>query len=140
MTTDASAETPRTSDSGRPVVPNRRPFRAAPDEDDDPVVSTPRRAAAPAPAATIPGPRAQPPSRSAATPRQRRAHEFTVPEELPVAVRRRPRGVHTIAVNFKLLPEFKQVLEDVAASTGATQTEVLESAILFAYGSKPKPR
>lgn len=109
---------------GLPVVKTRRPFAAAPDEDDDPVVA-PSRPSPPSPAA---------PRRAAVAPRPRRAHEFTVPDALPVAVPRRPRGTQTIAVNFKFLPEFKQLLEDVAAATGATQTEVLESALLLAYG------
>lgn len=111
---------------GLPVVKTRRPFAAAPDEDDDPVIAPSR----PSPPSSSPAP----PSRAAAAPRPRRAHEFTVPDELPVAVPRRPRGVQTIAVNFKFLPEFKQALEDVSAATGATQTEVLESALLLAYG------
>ncbi len=116
---------------GLPVVPTIRPFAVAPDEDDDPVVAPSR----PSPASPVAATRAAP-----TAPRPRRVHEFAVPDELPVAVPRRPRGVQTIAVNFKFLPEFKQLLEDVSATTGATQTEVLESALLLAYGREQGSR
>lgn len=109
---------------GRPAVVTRRPFQPAPDEDDDPVVAPARPSAAAQQARPEPGPAARP----------RRVQEFVVPEALPVAISRRPRGAQTVAVNFKLLPEFKQALEDIAAATGATQTEVLESALIHAYG------
>jgi hypothetical protein len=98
-------------------VPRRRPPRPAPDEGVDPVV--PALAAVPQAAPVIP------PTPAAAPQREHR---------LPADVPRRRRGTPTVQVNLRLPAEVATLLDDVAESTGALKSEIIESAIRHAYG------